>query len=69
MEISSTTSSLCSSTTTANPTGLCSWEGTAGSPAPTIDLSPADTNWGRYRYRVFDTIIPLRNVIWAKDTL
>ena len=69
MEISSTTSNTCSSTTATNPTGLCAWEGTAGSPAPTIDLSPADTNWGRYRYRVFDTIIPLRNVIWAKDTL
>ena len=36
---------------------------------PTIDLSPGDANWARYRYRVFETIIPLRNVIWSKDTL
>ena len=69
MEVNAQTSSICSSYTTANPTGLCAWEGTSGSPAPTIDLSPANANWGRYRYRVFDTIIPLRNVLWAKDTL
>ena len=43
--------------------------GSAASPAPTIDLSPGDANWARYRYRVFETIIPLRNVIWSKDTL
>ncbi|HEY8100133.1 MAG TPA: PilW family protein [Burkholderiaceae bacterium] len=59
----------CSSTTAANPTGLCAWEGTGANPAPTIDLSQGDANWARYRYRVFETIIPLRNVIWSKDTL
>lgn len=58
----------CSSTTAAAPTGLCAWEGSIASPAPTIDLS-ADANWQRYRYRVFETIIPLRNMIWSKDTL
>ncbi|MFA6121064.1 MAG: PilW family protein [Sideroxydans sp.] len=58
----------CSTTTGAAPTGLCAWEGTAASPAPTIFLG-ADANWKRYRYRVFETIIPLRNVIWAKGTL
>jgi type IV pilus assembly protein PilW len=59
----------CSSTTAPAPTGLCAWEGSAGSPAPTIDLSANDPDWLRYRYRVFETIIPLRNVIWSKDTL
>jgi type IV pilus assembly protein PilW len=60
----------CSSTTVATPapTGLCAWAGSSTSPAPSIDLS-ADANWKRYRYRVFDTTIPLRNVIWSKDTL
>lgn len=58
----------CSSTTTAAPTGLCAWAGTSTSPAPTIDLS-ANANWANYRYRVFETIIPLRNMIWSKDTL
>jgi type IV pilus assembly protein PilW len=61
----------CSSTTVdvPAPTGLCAWTGNSTSPAPTIDLSPGDPNWARYRYRVFQTIIPLRNMIWSKDTL
>ncbi len=59
----------CSSTTTAAPTGLCAWAGSVTSPAPVIDLSANDPDWLRYRYRVFETIIPLRNMIWSKDTL
>lgn len=61
-------STACSSTTAASPTGLCAWGGSAASPAPTIDLSN-DANWANYRYRVFETIIPLRNMIWARETL
>jgi type IV pilus assembly protein PilW len=69
--------SACSSTTSASPTGLCAWGGIAAgtgnistaSPAPTIDLSSSDTNWARYHYSVFESIIPLRNTIWAKGTL
>ena len=67
METSAVTTS-CSSTTAASPTGLCAWAGTSTSPAPTIDLT-ADSNWAKYRYRVYETIIPLRNMIWSKDTL
>lgn len=64
----------CSSTTAAAPTGLCAWDATSAapaiaSPAPAIDLSANDPDWLRYRYRVFETIIPLRNMIWSKDTL
>jgi type IV pilus assembly protein PilW len=59
----------CSSTTAASPTGLCAWEGNAASPAPPVDLSAGDPNWARYRYRVFETIIPLRNMIWSRETL
>ena len=58
----------CSSTTDATPTGLCAWAGSIASPAPEINLSNT-LNWANYRYRVFETIIPLRNVIWARDTL
>lgn len=58
----------CSSLTAPAPTGLCAWEGSAGSPAPAIDLS-ADPNWQRYRYRVYESIIPVRNMIWAWETL
>ena len=61
--------SACSSLTAAAPTGLCAWEGSVASPAPAIDLSAGDPDWLRYRYRVFETIIPLRNVIWSRDTL
>jgi len=64
-----TVTSSCSSTTGASPTGLCAWEGTATSPAPAIDLGPGDADWQRYRYRVFETVIPLRNVIWSRETL
>jgi type IV pilus assembly protein PilW len=55
-------------TTSATPTGLCAWAGSVASPAPALDLSQT-TNWSKYRYRVFETTIPLRNVIWSKDTL
>ena len=44
------------------------WPDLNGSPAPTIDLS-ADADWQRYRYRVYETIIPLRNMIWSSNTL
>lgn len=60
--------SACSSLTTAAPTGLCAWAGTVANPAPAIDLS-ADPDWRRYRYRVFDTIIPIRNMIWSAGNL
>jgi type IV pilus assembly protein PilW len=46
------------------PNALTVWIG-----GPTINLAPADPDWDHYRYRVFETIIPLRNVIWAKGTL
>lgn len=36
------------------------WEGSDGAP---IDLS-ANGDWGYYRYKVFQTIVPLRNVTW-----
>lgn len=51
----------------ANPNVL----GSVDSPAPAITLlDDADgTSWQRYRYRVFETIIPLRNVIWSRSTL
>lgn len=66
-ELSAVTSA-CSSTTSAAPTGLCAWAGSAASPAPTIDLSN-DPDWQKYRYRVFETIIPVRNMIWSSSAL
>lgn len=54
------------------PVGVCAWVPvSAASPAPNVDLrsSPTDTSWKQYRYRVFETIVPLRNVIWSKSVL
>jgi type IV pilus assembly protein PilW len=61
-------STACSSTTAPNPSGICAWEGNAISPAPAVDLSN-DPDWQHYRYRVFEIIVPLRNVIWSFNTL
>ena len=58
----------CSSLNSANPTGLCAWAGTAADPAPSIDLSD-NPDWRRYRYRVFESVVPLRNVISGMNTL
>ena len=57
----------CSANNTANPTGLCAWAGTAASPAPTISL--ANMGGANYRYRVYETIIPLRNMTWSGTLL
>lgn len=41
-----------------------------GSVAPvTIDLTsaPDGANWANYRYRVFQTVVPLRNVMWGNN--
>ena len=53
----------CTNASGTNPKGPCAWKDTAADPAPIIDLS-ANPNWKRYRYRVYDTIVPLRNVMW-----
>lgn len=48
-----------------SPNGPCAW---AGASAPTVDLS-ADADWQKYRYRVYDAIIPIRAVNWSKGFL
>jgi len=44
------------------------WPDEAGSPAPVVDLTTI-ADWQRYRYRVYETIIPLRNIIWSRNVL
>lgn len=61
----SVVSAACSSLTADAPTGVCAWAGTADSPAPALDLAATDANWARYRYRVYESVIPMRNVIWS----
>jgi type IV pilus assembly protein PilW len=67
-EVAAVTTATCPS---GAPTGLCAWVGSASSPAPTAVLSTSSVgaDWAHYRYRVFETIIPLRNVIWSKGML
>ena len=47
-------------------TSTLSWAGSATTP---IDVSKnpdgsANANWGNYRYKVFQAVIPLRNIVW-----
>ncbi len=75
MEKTTVTNTCTTSQGTIN-NGPCAWDDTvvalsgvpAGDAAPKIDLS-SDSNWQRYRYRVFETIIPLRNIAWARPNL
>jgi type IV pilus assembly protein PilW len=49
-----------SSGVVVNANGPCVWADSE----PVSNLS-ANTDWKRYRYRVYQAIVPLRNVIWA----
>jgi len=46
--------------TTAMPT----WSGSAADPFTAIDVTTATSQDRCFRYRVFETVIPLRNMIW-----
>ncbi len=60
---------------TGNPTGLV-WDVGPLATVPTavpcktsskcveLDVSASDANWGYYRYKVYDTVVPLRNTLW-----
>ena len=52
---------------------LTSWDAasanpTTASPAPVIDLTNTP-NWNRYRYKVYESIMPLRNMVWTRGRL
>jgi type IV pilus assembly protein PilW len=46
--------------TVVNSNGPCVWSDSE----PVLNLS-ANPEWKRYRYRIYQTVVPLRNVIWA----
>lgn len=46
--------------------GPCAWQDTVAWPAPLIDLR-GDPAWANYRYKVYQTIIPIRNMIWSES--
>jgi type IV pilus assembly protein PilW len=54
---------VCNNTSGTNDKGPCAWRDTAGNPAPIFDLT-GKSDWKHYRYRVYETIVPLRNVMW-----
>ena len=59
----------CNTVTTAAPI----WDGSVannpkGSAALPLDLSLSSTDWQCYRYKVLQSVIPLRNVIWMKTS-
>jgi type IV pilus assembly protein PilW len=62
----SVSTSSCASTT-PHPAAIC-WQPTPGGNGVKIDVNIGNTNpdWQRYRYRVVETTIPLRNVIWQQ---
>ena len=43
--------------------GPCAWPG--GGPAIPLG-SASDTEWQRYRYKVYQTVIPMRNILWPE---
>ncbi|HZW26483.1 MAG TPA: PilW family protein [Gallionella sp.] len=55
------TNGVCTTTTTAPVAWV---DSTGSSVPPVIDLT-AIPDWGCYRYKVYQTIIPVRNVIWG----
>jgi type IV pilus assembly protein PilW len=58
----STAGGACEATTAANrPT----WGGTANLPFPTFDAAGALPSC--YKYRVFETVVPLRNMLWRPE--
>ena len=50
--------------------GPCAWDdtGLAGA-APVINLNAIVPNWKQYRYRVFETVMPIRNVVFSQPIL
>jgi type IV pilus assembly protein PilW len=59
-------STTCNTTTTSSG-NMPKWTGPDTTVPPiAFDLS-ADPNWQCYRYRVFETTVPLRNSLWLQN--
>lgn len=50
---------------TLTPFVMTNVDGTADSFGDCAENPPSPNNWRHYRYRVYETAIPLRNMIWA----
>jgi type IV pilus assembly protein PilW len=60
----SKTDSTCESAT-PHPAAVC-WKPDPEGDGVKIDVSVNNTDWQNYRYRVLETTVPLRNVIWQQ---
>ena len=58
------TDAACQNPATKDPRAVC-WAGGAINALNTNN--PGPTDWQQYRYRVFETVIPLRNMIWPQQ--
>jgi type IV pilus assembly protein PilW len=56
--------STCNSTS-PHPAAVC-WRPDPGGNGVKIDVSANTANWQRYRYRVFESTVALRNSIWQQ---
>lgn len=67
-------STACSLGVRDDPRDVCAWDATSASPtiaspAPVVNLTNLGADWDRYRYRVYESVIPLRNLVWARERL
>lgn len=53
--------------TTVSPASLKLWPDSTSAPTTTGPTLALDTTAQHYRYKVYQTIVPLRNVIWNED--
>ncbi len=58
MERADLATNICTATPSITAANYPTWDG------GTIDVT-ADPNWRCYRYKVYQTIIPMRNILWA----
>ena len=65
-EKTAVTSASCTTNKGTVSSGPCAWDDSSVSgSAPQIDLTGL-TDWRSYRYRVYETIIPMRNIAWSR---
>lgn len=57
-----------SAVTTNAPTWRLGGGGTFAMTGTALDPAPTGTNWQFYRYKIFETLFPIRNVAWMDKT-
>jgi type IV pilus assembly protein PilW len=60
-----TTGTTCDTTTATSANYPVSWAALGTGTPPTITLSGTSTDWQCYRYKAYQTIVPMINVLWS----